>query len=130
MYFYVIMPLGIDSEAIQKKKRIVEIAQRADISAHFPNYFQNKPNFNLNLLLNDIQKADFVLADLSYERPSCYYEVGLTEALGKKIYLIAQRGTDIHQTAERENVIYYKNLDEFENILKQIILKEGLKDQK
>jgi len=53
----------------------------------------------------------------------------LAEALGKKIYLIAQQGTAIHQTAERENVIYYKNLDEFENIVNRIILKEKLKDQ-
>jgi len=82
MYFYLIMPCGADSEANEKKIKIIEIAQNADISAHFPEYFQNKPNFNLHSLLNDIQNAAFVLADLSYERPSCYYEVGLAEALG------------------------------------------------
>jgi hypothetical protein len=61
------------------------------------------------------------LADLSLERPSCYYELGLAEALGKPVYLIAAEGTDIHQTASRRLVSFYNGQEDFIILLKHIL---------
>ncbi len=80
--------------------------------------------FNLQAALQDIKGASFVLADLSLERPSCYYELGLAEALGKPIYLVAEDGTDIHQTASRRLVSYYKDNDEYKALITNILTTE------
>jgi nucleoside 2-deoxyribosyltransferase len=39
----------------------------------------------------EIRSAQFVVADLTDERPSCYFEAGYAEALGKKVIYIASK---------------------------------------
>jgi len=39
----------------------------------------------------EIQRARFVIADLTDERPSCYFEVGYAEALGRPVLHVASR---------------------------------------
>ena len=95
--------------------------------AHFPNYSTVKPSFDLNSTIQDLKGASFVIADLSLERPSCYYELGLAEALRKRVHLIAQAGTDIHQTAARDNVLFFDDLIQFEAVIDAILLKESKK---
>lgn len=121
MYFQVIMPIGSNPDAENKKKIIQELTQISSIKPHFPNYATIDPIFNLQTTLQNLKDAAFILADLSLERPSCYYELGLAEALGKPVYLIAVEGTDIHQTASRRSVRFYKNTVEYKTILKNII---------
>ena len=53
-----------------------------------------------------------VVADLTLERPSCYYEVGLAQALNRQVVLVAERGTPIHQAHDRDKVIFYDSLDD------------------
>jgi nucleoside 2-deoxyribosyltransferase len=37
-----------------------------------------------------------VIADLTDQRPNCYYEVGYAHALGKPVLITAKRGTERH----------------------------------
>lgn len=52
------------------------------------------------LIINDIQdgiaKCDIFLADLTGERPNCYYETGIAHALGKPVILTIRRRNKIH----------------------------------
>jgi len=78
----------------------------------------------------EIRGSQFVVADLTDERPSCYFEAGFAEALGKKvIYLaskhsVAKPGTktvihfDIHM-----NMNYFTNHDELKEKLSSAIEK-------
>jgi hypothetical protein len=78
----------------------------------------------------EIKSARFVVADLTDERPSCYFEAGFAEALGKKvIYLaskqsVAKPGTktfihfDIHA-----NVNFFTNHEELTDKLSKAIEK-------
>jgi hypothetical protein len=45
---------------------------------------------------SEIKKANFVVADLTDERPSCYFEAGYAEALNKPIIYIASNDSIIH----------------------------------
>lgn len=40
---------------------------------------------------NEIQRAHFVIADLTDERPSCYFEAGYAEALGRPTIYVASK---------------------------------------
>jgi hypothetical protein len=78
----------------------------------------------------EIRRARFVIADLTDERPSCYFEVGYTEALGKPFIPVASKesvmepGTptkihfDIHQ-----NVRFFTNHEELAEKLRDAIQK-------
>lgn len=125
MYFQVIMPVGSNPSRAKKEEAIRKIADKTGIKPHFPRYTTEDPVFNLQATLQDIRGAEFILADLSLERPSCYYELGLAEALGKPVYLIAVKGTDIHQTASRRLVRFYNDNIKFKNLVLEI-LKEAV----
>lgn len=123
MFFHVVMPVGSNPNKEENQRVISDVAGEYEISPHFPRYATEDPVFNLQSTLQGLRRCDFVLADLSLERPSCYYELGLAEALGKPVYLIAKNGTDIHQTASRRLVSFYKNKEELVKLLRDILSK-------
>lgn len=120
-YFHVIMPFGSDSGARLKQGIIIKVAEAYDFEPRFPAYDSFTLDFDLRLALEDLEGSAFVLADLSLERPSCYYELGLAEALGKTMYLIAAHGTPIHQTANRKFVRFYNDLKTLEYATKEVL---------
>lgn len=77
---------------------------------------------------DEIRRARFVIADLTDERPSCYFEVGYAEALKRPTICLASRESvmepgqatrihfDIHQ-----NVQFFTNLDELAEKLRHAI---------
>ncbi len=56
---------------------------------------QDSGNVNEQILEN-IAQSRLILADLSGERPNCYYEAGFAHALGREMILAAQRKYKIH----------------------------------
>ena len=78
----------------------------------------------------EIRGAQFVVADMTDERPSCYFEAGFAEALGKKVIYVASKqsvakpGTptkihfDIHM-----NMNFFSNHDELQEKLASSIEK-------
>src|ERR1700732_3449030 len=100
-YVHVIMPVGSDPFASEKKLAIAKGVRQAGLEVRFPDYLPLKPTFGLPKLVAEMRDADYVIADLSGERPSCYYKLGIAEAIGKKVYLGAETGTRIHQRVGR-----------------------------
>lgn len=47
-------------------------------------------------ILEAITRSRFVVADLTDERPNCYYEVGYAHALGKPVIILAKKDTRRH----------------------------------
>jgi nucleoside 2-deoxyribosyltransferase len=78
----------------------------------------------------EIERAQFVIADLTDERPSCYFEAGYAEALKKPTIFIASKEsvvnpktpTRIHFDIHR-NVNYFVNQAELRSKLKAAIEK-------
>jgi hypothetical protein len=47
-------------------------------------------------ILTEIIESEIILADLSEERPNCYYEAGFAHAIRKKIIFTIRKGSNIH----------------------------------
>ncbi len=114
------MPIGSDPSH-RDKLNILEALSCPSLAAHFPSYSVQEQTFHLEEALQELRAADFIVADLSLERPSCYYELGLAHALGIRAYLISEAKTPIHQADRRDKVIFYLGLEEYEEVLRSIL---------
>jgi nucleoside 2-deoxyribosyltransferase len=72
-------------------------------------------DFDLVEAIRKLKEAKLVIADLSFERPSCYYELGMAQGLGLPTLLLAQEGTRLYQHSGA--VTFYKDLEEFQQIV-------------
>jgi nucleoside 2-deoxyribosyltransferase len=77
-----------------------------------------------------IRDAQFVIADLTDERQSCYFEAGFAEALGKPIIYVASKNSVMHPGTATKihfdihmNVQYFTNHSELKEKLKAVIEK-------
>jgi nucleoside 2-deoxyribosyltransferase len=118
---FVIMPISGVENAPDKLRIVKEAARELNWSAHLPIYDPDAPVFNLNETISEMRASNLIIADLTGARPSCYYELGLAEALRVPILAIAERNTEIHQTSIRGEVRSYDNLDEFMKLIKQAL---------
>lgn len=74
-------------------------------------------------ILNHIKLAEYIIADLTFERPNCYYEIGYAQALNKKVILTAKKGTKVHFDIVTFPVIFYESMSELERKLKELFTK-------
>jgi hypothetical protein len=64
-------------------------------------------------ITNSIEEAEFIVCDLSYERPNVYYELGYAHGVGNEgfdILLIAKEGTALHFDIAPFRVQYYRSI--------------------
>ncbi|NIV93081.1 hypothetical protein GWN42_09835, partial [candidate division KSB1 bacterium] len=100
MYVYVIMPVGSDPKYSNKRDIIKKVAKEVNIDVYIPSGVNNP--LDMDFTIEKLKNAKSVIADLSFERPSCYYELGIAQAFGKRVFLLAEEGTRIHQSKNRE----------------------------
>ena len=60
----------------------------------------NKNERITNRMLENIRTAEFMIVDLTHERPSVYYEAGYAERSGKAPIFVARKGTPIDLMSE------------------------------
>jgi hypothetical protein len=78
----------------------------------------------------EIARAQFVVADLTDERPSCYFEAGYAEALGRPVIYVASKAsvmspaqpTKVHFDVHM-NVNFFSNNKELQEKLNAAIAK-------
>lgn len=64
----------------------------------------------------EIERAQFVIADLTEERPSCYFEVGYAEALRKPVIYVASKESVVNpKTPTKIHFDIHRNINTFVN---------------
>lgn len=121
MSFFVITPHSSDPSFNIKKQIVEELAVSHKAKVYFGSKSDNGEFLAADKVMNLYRTIDLFIADLSYERPSCYFEVGFVQALGKKVHLLAVQGTEIHQVFDRYQVKFYQDLAEYRQLIELIL---------
>lgn len=61
-------------------------------------------------MLESIRLAEFVIVDLTHEKPNVYYEAGYAQGFGKTPIYVAKSGTKLHFDLKDYPVIFFENL--------------------
>ena len=71
--------------------------------------------FVIRQITDLIERAEFLIIDLTYERPNVYYELGYAHGVGNEaseILLIAKEGTSLHFDIAPLRVLHYKDVSD------------------
>ena len=118
--FYVICPVGTDPDFALKKKILHELGSEYELEPFFP--LERNREFDVFDATTDLRRSEFVVADLSLERPSCYFELGMAQALGCPVATVAAAGTRLHQFGRNKNdIVFYEDLVHYRAIIAQIV---------
>lgn len=114
MKIFYIAPHYFDSDFDSKFKSIEEIAEKFHFEI-LKGIKSSEGEFDRKKTMELYNNADYFIADLSFERPSCYYEVGYIQGLKKNVYLIAMKNTPIHQV--KGEVEFYSSINEYREMI-------------
>lgn len=118
----VVMPIQADPELEAKRKILIEtLGERAALPDFTP--YASSTDVCALSELEHFRKFSRAIVDLSFERPSCYFELGVAQALGVKCCLLAKTGTVIHQ--HFGDVTFYDDLEQFQNLVEGAVFGEA-----
>jgi hypothetical protein len=72
-------------------------------------------------IVDGIRGADFVIADLSGERPNVYLEVGFAWGIQRKVILLARENTRLHFDLSQHRCIFYKTIKQLARDLEETV---------
>ena len=79
-------------------------------------------------ILDEIEASEFLIADLTHERPNVYYEVGHAHARSKRVILFRRKGTTLHFDVAQRNCPEYENTTELKRRLRKRL--EGITNKR
>jgi len=95
-------------------RRCGYICERVDQSAFVGNIMDS--------IMDGIKNAQFVIADLSLEKPNVYLEVGYALGMNKPVILIARDGQRVHFDLCQHNCLFYKRIGTLAEALEKRVL--------
>ncbi|HEV3163686.1 MAG TPA: DUF444 family protein [Isosphaeraceae bacterium] len=75
-----------------------------------------------NVVIDMICQADFIIADMTEDRPNCYYELGYAHALGKVVIPTIYREPTLHFEVQDYHFIVYSSAEDLRERLNRRIV--------
>ena len=123
---YFISPVRSDPGYGSKREALGSIAEEFGIEFFFP--LDRHESFSVGTAVADIRRAWLVIADLSLERPSCYFEVGLAQGVGAPVAFMAAAGTSLHQAGGTANLLSYTDIPGYREAVRHHIARREESD--
>lgn len=116
-YVFIAMPIDKTNPQLDDVLDAIKTAcARLGFVAERVDEFQNNEKITDNIL-EGIQKAEFVIADLTHSKPNVYYEAGYAHALKKTPIYIARNGTKFEFDVKDYSVITFESMRELKDEL-------------
>ena len=72
-------------------------------------------------ILSEIETSEFLIADLTHERPNVYYEVAHALARNKRVILVRKKGTKLHFDVAHRSCPEYENATGLKRLLHKLL---------
>jgi hypothetical protein len=126
-YAFIAMPMDEDDpQLVDVLEAIQESASSCKIEAERVDEVETNDRIT-DRILESIAKAEFVIVDLTKERPNVFFEAGFAHGLGKIPIYLARQGTPIHFDLKDYPIIKFRNMRELKEKLAKRFL--GLSKQ-
>jgi hypothetical protein len=73
-------------------------------------------------IMNGIRTAEFIVADLTLEKPNVYLEVGYAWGMNKPVILVAREGQRLHFDLSHHKCLFYKTIGKLAESLERTVL--------
>lgn len=121
-FAFVAMPMDEnDAQLEDVLDAIKEGTSRCGIQAERVDEQQSNEKIS-DRMLESIQKAEYVIVDLTNARPNVYYEAGYAQGLNKTPIYIARHGTKLEFDLKDYPIIFFKNLKELKSGIENRLL--------
>ncbi len=117
---FIMMAMREDPELDAVLRVIKKECHRFDINAIRIDDFQNSHQITEEVI-REIENTDYMLVDLTDERPNVYYELGYCHGKGKdpkNIVLMAKKDTKLHFDTRNMRTIFWKDPKDLEKKLR------------
>lgn len=116
---FIIMPIDPSKPELDDVRNVIkEVCKKFGIKAVRADDIQHQERIT-DVVLQQIRESEHLIADLSYERPNVYYEIGYAHAIGKRPILYRKQGMSLHFDLSVHNVPEFKNLSELRLMLEE-----------
>lgn len=125
---FIIMPIDSSNPELEDiHNTIKDVCKNFGIKAQRADEIEHSDKIT-DLILQKIKESEFLIADISLERPNVYYEIGYAHALEKRPIFIQKLGTKTHFDIANYNVRDFSNISQLKDILTKRF--EALLDRK